>query len=169
MTDASDKAGFFVAPFAIDGELMGVGEWRLADLSPRWLEFSRQLRACGGDSFRTTLPAPLDRLAVRFTSAGGAALATFQVGGKLVASAAYLRGDNAGAEQQLLGLFVESLRRVAVVQQARAGAEPFGAVFGLTQRPLHVVVAWGTPDVAEEDEEAVQELGTHLAGAFLCG
>jgi hypothetical protein len=168
MTGASGQAGFFAAPFAIDGESMGVGEWRLADLSPRWLEFCRQLLASGGEALRKTLPAPFDRVAVRFTAAGAAALGTFHVGDQLVASAAYLRGDDPSPEQELLAMFVQSLRRTAAVQQSRAGAEPFGAVFGLTQRPLHVVVPWGTPAVTEEDEEVVQQLGTHLAGAFLC-
>jgi hypothetical protein len=168
MADASERAGFFVAPFGIDGESMGVGQWRLADLSPQWLELSRQMLDRGGDSFRTTLPAPLERIAVRFTAAAGAALTSFHVGGTLAVSAAYLRGEDAGAEQELLGLFAESLRRTAVVQNANAGAESFGGVFRLTQRPLLVVVPWGTPGVAEEDEEAVQELATHLAGAFLC-
>ena len=66
-------------------------------------------------------------------------------------------------------MFVESLRRTAVVQQSRAGADPLGAVFGLTQPPLHVVVPWGAPGVAKENEELAQLLGTHLAEAFLCG
>lgn len=139
----------------------------MADLSPRWLGFCRDLLD-HGTSFRTALPGPLNHVELRFTSAAGAALGTFYVGGQLAASAAYLRGDNLDAGQELTGMFVESLRRSSVVQDGKVGAEPFAAVFGLRQRPLHVVVPWANPRIAEKDEDLVRELGNHLAAAFLC-
>lgn len=168
MGDIPESNDFFTAPFAADGELMGVGQWRLSDLSPRWLQVCRELLTQGSEAFRTALPEPLDRVEVKFTAAGGAAIATFSVGGELAASAAYLRGDDPGAERELLGLFVESLRRSAVVRQCQASSEPFQSVFGLSQRPLHVVVPWGNPQVAEQDDDLVSELGNHLAAVFLC-
>lgn len=169
MTDAPASGMFYAAPFASDGELVGIGQWRLADLSPRWLEFCRQLLAEQGERFRTALPGPLSRLQLSCTSAEGAALVTFSVGAQIAASALYLRGENPDAEQEVLAMFVESLRRTAIVQQSQAGREPFQTAFALKERPLHVVVAWGNPAVNEEDSGLVTELGNHMAAAFLCG
>jgi hypothetical protein len=168
MADVAASGMFYAAPFASDGELVGVGHWRLADLSPRWLEFCRQLLASQGKRFRAALPGPLNRLQLSFTSTEGTALLTFDVGGQIAASAVYLRGENPAAEQEVLAMFVESLRRTAVVQQGQAGRTPFQAVFGLNERPLHVVVAWGNPAVNDEDSGLVTELGNHMAAAFLC-
>src|SRR5262245_66241264 len=92
MADVAASGLFYAAPFASDGELIGVGQWRLADLSPRWLDFCRQFLADQGERFRTALPGPLSRLQLSFTSAEGAALVTFSVGGQMAASAVYLRG-----------------------------------------------------------------------------
>jgi hypothetical protein len=160
---------FYAAAFAPDGDLVGVGKWRLADLSPRWLEFCRQFLAQRGERFRTALPGPLHRLELTLTSAEGAALATFGVAGQIAASAVYLRGENPSAEQQVLVMFAESLRRTAIAQRCQLGAAPFQAALGLSERPLHVVVAWGNPSVSEEDYGLVTELGNHMAAAFLCG
>jgi hypothetical protein len=169
MTDAPASGTFYAAPFASDGELVGVGQWRLADLSPRWLEFCRQFLTDQGGRFRTALPGPLNRLQLSFTSAKGVALVTFSLGSQMAASAVYLRGENPDAEQEVLAMFVESLRRTTIVQKCQAGREPFQAAFGLKERPLHVVVAWGNPAVNEEDSRLVTELGNHMAAAFLCG
>jgi hypothetical protein len=160
---------FYAAPFASDGQLVGVGQWRLADLSARWLDFCGQFLVQHGERFRSALPAPLNRLELTFTSAEGTALATIAVAGQIAASAVYLRGENPNAEQELLAMFVESLRRTAIVQQCHVGPEPFQAALGLTERPLHVVVAWGSPAVDEEDYGLVTEVGNHMAAAFLCG
>jgi hypothetical protein len=73
MAIASEHNRFFAASFAIDGELVGVGERRVADLSPRWLGFCRDLLD-HGKSFRTALARPLNHVESRFTSASGAAL-----------------------------------------------------------------------------------------------
>ena len=120
------------------------------------------------DSFRTTLPGPLNHVELKFTSAAGAALGTFYVGGQLAASAAYLRGDSLDADQELMDMFVESLRRSSLVQNCKTEADPFAAVFGLRQRPLHVVVPWANPKIEEKDQDLVHELGNHIAAAFLC-
>jgi hypothetical protein len=169
MTEMSASEVFFAAPFATDGELVGIGQWRLADLAPQWLEFCRQLLAEQSESFRTSLPGPLHRLQLNFTSAEGAALVTLGVDGQIAASAVYLRGENPNAEQEVLAMFVESLRRTPRGLQGQAGREPFQAAFALNERPLQIVVAWVNPAVNDEDSELVTEFGNHLAGAFLCG
>ena len=158
---------FHVAPFAFNGEPQGIGAWQMSALSNRWLDFGRDVLCAGGASFSSLLPAPFERVGLRFTSARGAALATFSLDGALIASSAYLRGDDIAAERELLAMFVESLRRVDAVRQTQTTSQPFAEVFGISERPLHVVVAWGSSSV--EDGEMIAQLGTHFAGAFLYG
>jgi hypothetical protein len=165
MTQSASQT-FYVAPFAFNGELQGIGAWHMSALSKRWLDFGREILRSRGASFNSLLPAPFERVGLRFTSAQGAALATFSLDGALVASSAFLRGDEAVAERELLKMFVASLQRMDAVRQSQTASQPFSEVFGISERPLHVVVAWGSP---EEDSQMVAQLGTHLAGAFLYG
>jgi len=58
MADVPATDSFFSAPFTVDGELMGVGEWRVSDLSPRWLRFCEDLLS-QREAFQTPLPGPL--------------------------------------------------------------------------------------------------------------
>lgn len=167
MTDTPTNQSFYAAPFAIDGELLGIGEWQLSKLSPRWLEFSREVLRSGGPVFDKSLSAPFDRVRLRFTSANGVAIATFSIDSVPVASSAFLRGTDSAAERQVLQMFVESSRRVRVVQRVSTTPEPFAKAFTISQRPLHIVIAWGTQQ--GEDADMVSELSTHFAAAFLFG
>jgi hypothetical protein len=166
VTDSPTNHIFYAASFAIDGELLGIGEWQLSKLSPRWLEFSREVLRIGGPAFDKSLPAPFDRVRLRFTSANGVALATFSIDSAPVASSAFLRGTDSAAERQVLQMFVESSRRASVVQCASTTPEPFAKAFTISQRPLHIVIAWGTHD---DDAGMVPELSTHLAAASSFG
>jgi hypothetical protein len=159
---------FFAAPFAVDGELLGIGSWRASDLSPRWLRVCERLLAEGGHAFRSALGPELPHLEVQFTSANGAGIGTFFAGGAIGISAAYLRGQDAGTEREVLEMFVRSLRATPLVQQAKATDLPFEGVFQLRERPLHVVVPWGNPTMSEQDEEIIGELSNHFAAAYLC-
>jgi hypothetical protein len=53
---------------------------------------------------------------------------------------------------------------------ARLGLEhastPFRDLFTLADRPMACIVAWGHPQVSNEDNELIKELSWHLAGAF---
>ena len=71
--DAS-KMAFFIAPFAIDGGLIGLGEWRIADLSPEWLGVCEELLRDHGPSFRVTPGQMLDHIEIKLTFARGAGL-----------------------------------------------------------------------------------------------
>ena len=157
----------FYAPFAIDGALLGIGAWQVSALSARWLEFSREVLRSGGPVFDRYLPVPFDRVRLRFSSVPGVALATFSIGATPAASSAFLRGTHSTAERELLQMFVESARRVKIVQRASARPEPFAKAFTISERPLHVVIAWGTEQ--DDDAQTVSELSTHFAAAFLCG
>lgn len=162
---------YFIAPFDIQGELLGAGSRSLSDLAPHWLEFWSQLLNKHGPVFKFDLPLPpLKHISVQFTSAEGAALVTFTVRGTPASSAIALAGLNHAAESEALGMWVDSMRRVHHVQQAaRAGTTPFQFAFALTPRPIYLVVPWPTSRVSDSDRELVQELETHLAGVFLCG
>ena len=168
MADSADGEVFYAAAFAADGELIGVGPWRLSSLASRWLEFCRGILADHGDCFNVALPAPLDRVQIRCTSAAGAALVSFSIDGQLAVSAAYLRGKDPSAEEQVVAMFVESLCRTEIVQQCQATRNPFQAALTIQERPLHMVVAWGNPAVSEEECGLIAELGNHMAAAFLC-
>ena len=165
--DAS-KMAFFVAPFAIDGGLIGLGEWRIADLSPKWLGVCEQVLRDHGPSFRVTFGQMLDHIEIKLTSARGAGLGTFSVHGHVAASTAYFRGEDAGAEGDLMKMFIDSLCRTAVVRQAQVTTHPFAEMTKITARPLHVVVAWANTAIADEDQRTVAELANHFAAAYLC-
>jgi hypothetical protein len=163
-----DGTTFFVAPFAPDGELLGVGSWQLSDLSPKWLNFCERMLRDLGPVFRVPLEHNLSHLEVKLTSTNGAGLGTFYAHGQIALSTAYLRGQDSDAELEVLRMFISSLRRVDVVKGLQRERLPFEDALTVRERPLHVVVVWGNPNVSEEDQGLIQELSNHFAGAFLC-
>lgn len=169
MEQGSEGPVFYVAPFGADGESVGVARYGLNDLSPRWLDLARRVLAGTGGAQRAALPTPLERLSLRLSTAAGAAQATFQVNGRAVLTAVYLRGEAPAAEKELLDSFVASLQSSSAAQPAWASGEPFSGMFGVAERPLHVPVPLNAPEVPEEDHQLVQQLATHVAGAFLLG
>jgi hypothetical protein len=158
---------FYAAPFAIDGEMLGLGAWQISALSPRWINFARDLLQEGGSTFHRSLPPPFERVHLRFTSASDAALATFSLDTVVTASSAYLRGEDLTSEQQLLEMFVQSARKADIVRKVQTTSEPFAKVFSIRERPLHVVIVWGA-SMHDQDAECIAQLATHFAAAFLC-
>ena len=163
-----NESTFFLAPFAYDGELMGVGTFKLSELSPKWLGICEAILAHEGEVFRVSLQEALSHLEIQLTSSNGIGLGTFYAHGHVALSTSYLRGDDFDAESELLQMFVSSLRQVNLVQNARVNDLPFQQVFGMKERPLYVVVAWANPKISAEDQELIRELSNHFAGAFLC-
>jgi hypothetical protein len=162
----SKEAGFYIAPFSIDGTLMGVGFWKRADLSGFWIEVCRDLMKKHGCNFDTFLEKQLSHLRMKLTSAKGTALLTLFAQAKPLSSCLLLSGASKDADQQAVGMFVESIRKTSLVRAASAGLEPFAAIPGLDERPLMVVVPWPDETVSDHDHELVRELGLHFAGAF---
>jgi hypothetical protein len=159
---------YFVAPFAVDGELLGVAGRSLSELSPRWLGFLHELLATQGPTFRCPIPVPpLEHITLQVTSADGAALVSFAVRDQPATSAVALTGSDPTADAKVLRMFVDSMRRVPLVRQVAATPAPFEAAFRLAQRPLYVVIPWANPKVSDADQDLVQELENHLAGALL--
>lgn len=159
-----------LAIFAPDGSLTGVTPCSSSVLSPRWMDFWRQMLGAHGPVFKGAIPIPpLSHIEVRLTGTEGAALVGFTVQGQPVVSAVALTGRNPAAEADVLQMFVDSLCRTRPVRALASGEPPFQAVFGLAQRPLFVGVMWGNPAVDDEDHETVIELASHLAAVLLTG
>lgn len=64
-------------------------------------------------------------------------------------------------------MFVDSLRRIPLIKEAAVSPLPFEAAFGISQRPLYILIPWTDPSIGDEDMQLVQELQKHLAGALL--
>ena len=62
-------------------------------------------------------------------------------------------------------MFVESVRRVEIVRKSQKTSQPFVEAFSISERPLHVVIAWGVSQ--DDDNNMIAELGTHFAAAAL--
>jgi hypothetical protein len=168
MSAAMNQAkSFHVAAFGFDGELVGESRWEVDALSPKWLDFARQVLQANGEAFRVAMPvSALSHIELQFTSSEGLALGTFFSRGTIAMSTACLSGRVFAGEAGLLKMFVESLRRVELVKQVATSSEPFGGVLSIPNRPLHVVVPWGTVGVGEGDHSLITELARHFAGAF---
>jgi hypothetical protein len=160
--------GFYVAPFAPDGELIDVGFWTADALSEAWLNVCESFVAKHADSQIHSWGHELGHVSSRLTASSGAALVTFYVNQQIVLSSALLSGNDPGAEASLADLFVESLRRTPLVQAAAGSSAnmAFDAVRSLRQRPLAAVVVWHPDNATDEDMELVRELALHLAWVY---
>jgi len=158
----------FVAPFAFNGELMGIGKCEVSELSLKWLDICRAILNDHGPVFRVSLGDSLSHLEIKLTSANGAGLGIFYAHSEIELSTAYLSGDDPKSENDILSMFVSSLRKSNVVQNSQINSLPFEEVFSVKERPLHIVVVWANPKISDEDQELIQELSSHFAGAFLC-
>ena len=158
---------FLTAAFTPDGGLIGTGEWRASDLSRKWLSVCQGLLDRNGPVFRVSPGQMLSHLEVAFTSSRGSGMGMFFAHGHLGVSTAYFRGDDHDVEAQVQSMFLDSLRRTAIVQRLATSADPFSALPTLTHRPLHVFIPWGVAAIADEDHELLLELANHFAAAFL--
>jgi hypothetical protein len=66
-----------------------------------------------------------------------------------------------------MGMFVDSLRNIPIVQEAAESPLPFEALLSVEIRPLVALVFWAPSDVIEGDHDLVRELSTHFAGVYL--
>jgi len=162
------RGRFYVAPFTIDGESLGVHEWDVAQLSAKWLSFAQQLIHENGSVLRRSLGGPLSHLEIKLTAADGIGLGTMFANDQIVVSTAYFGGANPAEERELETMFLESLRGSAPVKRHASMDLPFDQLRTIRERPLHVVVVWGNPQVSDQDHELIREFANHFAGAFLC-
>lgn len=160
--------GFYLVPFGIDGEQLGIGFWETAKLSDFWLDTCKRQLTTRGPTFDASWSGNLKIIRTRLTSASGVAIATFFVRDHAAASLLFLSGQSPEAENDVRELFVESLRK-SLKQWVPPDQNTFSALTSIGERPLMAVVAFPDPTVSDQEHEIVRELGLHLAGAFFTG
>jgi hypothetical protein len=164
----SDRAtaDFFIMPFAIDGESVGIDFWEISNLAPHWLEICKNHLTSAGPVFDTSLAEKLSHIRLKCSSASDAALMTFLVEEKIASSVILLSGQSSAADAEVAQMFVTSLRQSEPVRLAAATSDPFEQLLVAKERPLMAVVHWPDDTVDGDDGELVRELGLHFAGAF---
>jgi hypothetical protein len=165
-TTSHQEGGFFIAPYAPDGEFLDIGFWKYTQLSLPWIENCKAFIGTCRQTCKTTWEGLLERVETTLTSASGAGLATFYVDNVVDISCAFASGMNSDADLECIRLFVESLRRVDFVRQASLLAEPFESIKTIPNRPLTAVVVWPQPAITDGDHQILRELSTHFAAAF---
>lgn len=161
------REGFWIAPFALDGELLGVGEWRFDALSKHWIGVCTSLIDHYGLIFDEHLQGPLSHLRIKCTGIESAAMVVLYAHGAPAASFAVVTGAAPAVDAHVLAMFTESIRSSTQQFQVSNIEEPFGAMMSMAQRPLMVVVPWPQSHIAEQDHELVKEIGWHLATALI--
>jgi hypothetical protein len=162
----SDLRVFHLAAFDATGELVGQTSFDPAQLSPKWLQFCDELLTANGERFAVNLPVPLNRIALRFTAASGAAMATFSASGHLANSILLLSGHEPDADNEVRQMFHQSISASISRLGLTRNPSPFRDLVNIAKRPLACVVAWGSSHVSDEDDSLVKELSWHLAAAF---
>ncbi len=157
---------FHLAAFDSTGELVGQSTFDGARLSPKWSQFCDGLLAASGEQFAGNLTGPLAHIALRFTSAAGAAIGTFSVDGHLANSLLLLSGREPDADREVTEMFHQSVTTTVAKLRLTRNPSPFRELFKLEDRPLACVVTWSSQQVSEEDDDLIKELSWHLAGAF---
>ncbi|MBS0260406.1 MAG: hypothetical protein JSS02_00510, partial [Planctomycetes bacterium] len=131
-----------------------------------WREVCTAFLKKHGAVFDVLWDGNLSEIRTKFTSANGAAIATFFVREHVTASVLLLRARSPTIEKQLTEMFVDSLRRTTWVVQAATTPFPFSTAGSIIDRPLLLVVAFPEPSVSEHEQSITRELVLHLAGAF---
>jgi hypothetical protein len=157
---------FHMVAFDAAGQLVGQTAIGGAELSPDWARFLDGVLAAHGDRFAISLPGSLARIALRFTAASGAAIGTFSTRGHLANSLLLLSGHHPDAENEVSEMFRRSVSTMVARIGATKSDSPFCDLTDVTARPLACVVAWGTPQVSDEDNELIKELSWHLASVY---
>ena len=72
---ASTDSGFYITPFGMDGEQVGLGFWDASKLSDVWLGVCKEFLNEHGAAFDASWGGNLFEIRTKFTSASGAAIA----------------------------------------------------------------------------------------------
>ncbi|MBN8627490.1 MAG: hypothetical protein J0M17_18590 [Planctomycetes bacterium] len=155
--------GFYVAPFAADGESLGIGFWESAKLSANWIAVATTFIEVGGAAFRSAWAGNLGYVETQLTSQNGAGIATFFVRDQIANSILLLSGQAPSVEQDVEHMFSSSMQRAIPAQSRASVADELGR---LSQRPLVAVFVWGNQAISDADHEVVQQLTTHFACAY---
>jgi hypothetical protein len=158
--------GFFIAPFSIDGEQEGLVFRDISKLSSKWLSICSDFLNSHGNSFEAAWSGQLSHIKTRFTVASGVALVTFYIADRIAASIVLSDGSSSSTESKVLQMFVDSILKIKLVQEAATSPTVFHKMLSIKERPLMVVIPWPDADITATDHDLVRELTQHLAGAF---
>ena len=165
MSDTS--AGFSIAAFAFDGELVGQDFWPDSEFDEQTLDEVGAFLSRHGPVFEAHGTGDRSAVRTKFTSASGTALATVFCRAELVCSLLIMSGQCPAADQTLAGMFIDSVARSSLALQAAESSTPFAAIRTLDQRPLVVVVTWPVNAVTDGEHRLIRTHSLHLAAAFL--
>jgi hypothetical protein len=158
---------FWIAPFVLDGELLGVGEWRIEDLSSRWIDVCASLIEYYGPVFDQRLQGPLGHIRIRCTAVDSGAMVILYAREVAAASFAVVLGKAPIAEAQMLAMFADRISSSTSRYHVRGSSKPFREMTTLPERPIAMVVPWAQSPISEQDHELVTELTRHLAAALI--
>jgi len=158
---------FWIAPFVLDGELLGVGEWRFEDLSSRWIEVCTSLIEQYGPVFDENLQGPFSHIRIRCTATGSGAMVILYAHDLAASSSVIVLGTAPAAEAQMLAMFAENICASTLRYQVSGLSKPFDEMTTLPQRPIAMVVPWAQSSISEQDHDLVTELMRHLAAALI--
>lgn len=152
---------FFIAPFACDGESLGIGEWNSSNLESTWLNRLRFLT--GPDNYdHRALPSPFSDFSVRATLVEGSGIATFFVRDVLATSAVILTGARLDAEFQILNMFLDSVRRVSIVAESGVDSR-MDRMIEIANRPLMIAIPWPDDRISDDEYATISAISIHFA------
>ncbi|WP_442484500.1 hypothetical protein [Aeoliella sp. SH292] len=157
---------FTIAPFAIDGELMGVGAWDENLKSDLIVHLCSELLDDEGPVFQKSLDGEFGGIELQFASCNGAAIATFCVGSTVASSAMFLSGQSNEVDRQVTTLFTNSIRSSSQRIVGSLRSDAFEAISELSEFPLLIVVPWGNELIDDAQYAHIQELCLHLAAVY---
>ena len=158
---------FWIAPFVLDGELLGVGEWWIKDLSSHWIDVCTSLIEHYGPTFDQHLQGALSHIRIRCTAIDCGAMVVLYAHGLAASSFAVVLGTSPTAEAHMLAMFADSVRASTLRYHADGSNKPFHEMATLSDRPMVIVVPWAQSPVSQQDHELVTELVRHLAAALI--
>ncbi|WP_447725893.1 hypothetical protein [Sphingomonas koreensis] len=167
MTLSQPIERFWIAPFVLDGELLGIGEWWIKDLSSHWIDVCASLLEHYGPIFDQHLQGPLSHIRIRCTAIDSGAMVVLYAYDVAATSFVVVLGAAPPAEAQMLSMFAESVRSSTLHYQVAGLREPFHEMSTLIERPIAMVVPWAQSSVSEEDHELVTELMRHFTAALI--
>lgn len=154
-----------MAPFACDGELLGVGSWSSGNLSTDWLTRCAALSEFEHPN-TIHLAQPYNDFSVCSTVVDGVALATFRYRDTIAASAVISNGQDRLTETDIFRMFLDSIRNVELVRLAETN-RGFDTLWSIQERPLMVVVPWPIHEMTDSDSEVVTQFSIHFAASLI--
>jgi hypothetical protein len=158
---------YFIAPYVIDGELVGVEPVKLASLSSRWIGVCRDLIEVHGLEFEESLEGPLSHLRIKYTSAKGAALILVSVHERPAVSGVFASGLSDETDLEALGMFAASAAQSLAKFRAIGRNSSFAGLATISERPLLVVIPYADALLTDEEYGLAKELMQHVAAAHM--